>query len=184
MGMGTGEEQLLRRARQGDAAALEELCRREWQPVYAIVARAVGSRAEAEDLTQEVFLRALRALDRYQEMGAPFRAFLATIARNLIRTHWKTSRAGPITLARWPDLPGDEADPEQSVIVAAELAQLRHALETLSPDYQTVLRLRLLDGRSADEVAALMRRSPGAVRVLQHRALTALRAVLQKGSIA
>ncbi|HET7034670.1 MAG TPA: sigma-70 family RNA polymerase sigma factor [Thermomicrobiaceae bacterium] len=176
------EEQILSRARQGDLQALEELCRREWQPVYRLVAHAVANRAEAEDLTQEVFLRAIRALDRYQETGAPFRAFLATIARNLIRTHWKTRRGGPVNLANWPELPGDEDGPEEAAIAAGERAQLRRALDALSPDYQTVLRLRLLDGRPTDEVAAIMRRSPGAVRVLQHRALTALRAVLQKGA--
>ena len=178
-----GEQQLLYRARQGDTEALEELCRREWQPVYRLVARAVSNRAEAEDLTQEVFLRALRALDRYQETGVPFRAFLATIARNLIRTRWKSRRGGPVNLADWPELPGDEDGPEEAAIAASERAELRRALDTLSADYQTVLRLRLLDGRPTDEVAALMGRSPGAVRVLQHRALTALRAVLQKGAM-
>ena len=177
-----GEDQLLRRARAGDPAALEALCEREWRPVYTIVCRAVESRAEAEDLTQEVFLRALKALDRYQETGVPFRGYLATIAHNLVRNHWRGRRLAPVTLPALPELPDAGAGPEAAAITAAELAQLRQGLAALSPDYQTVLRLRLLEGRPADEVAILMDRSPGAVRVLQHRALAALRRNLQKGS--
>src|SRR5437868_15359217 len=78
-------DELLSRARRGDQRALEELCRREWRPVYAIAYHAVGNVADAQDLTQEVFLRALQALDRYEERGIPFQAYLATIARNLVR---------------------------------------------------------------------------------------------------
>ncbi|HEX5502222.1 MAG TPA: sigma factor [Thermomicrobiales bacterium] len=65
-----GDDPLLERARRGDRQALEELCRREWRPVYALVYHAVQDRAEAEDLTQEVFLRALRSLGRYRATRA------------------------------------------------------------------------------------------------------------------
>lgn len=79
------ERELLERAQRGDLDALEEICDREWRPVYGIVYQAVRNVGEAQDLTQEVFLRALRSLPRYRDMGVPFGAYLGTIARNLIR---------------------------------------------------------------------------------------------------
>ena len=90
------DDRLLRRAQRGDVAALEELCEREWRPVYGVVYQAVRDRHEAQDLTQEVFLRALKSLDRYQHTGAPFSAYLATIARNMVRDRWR--RRQPVTV--------------------------------------------------------------------------------------
>ena len=150
--------------------------------MFAIVYHAVHNRMEAEDLTQEAFLRALKALDRYQETGVPFRAFLATVARNLVRDGRRGRHVVHIPLDDVPEPAAPQDGPEQSAIAAAEIARLGQGMARLAPDYQTVLRLRLIDGRTAEEVATLMDRSPGAVRVLQHRALIALRAALQKGS--
>ncbi|HUG16146.1 MAG TPA: sigma factor, partial [Thermomicrobiales bacterium] len=62
-------DDLVRQAQSGSRTALEELCRREWRPVYDLVYRTVQNRDEAQDLTQEVFLRALRSLDRFQDTG-------------------------------------------------------------------------------------------------------------------
>lgn len=176
------EDQLLRRAQQGDPQAIEALCRREWRPVYGLLYRTLGNRAEAEDLTQEVFVRALQALDRYQDTGVPFHAFLTTIARNLLRSQWRRKVPHLVELDGVPDMRSHEQGPETTLLASERRRQLEQALATLAPDYQTVIRLRLLEERSSEEVAALMDRSPGAVRVLQHRALAQLRSRLRKGS--
>ncbi|MDI3340949.1 MAG: sigma-70 family RNA polymerase sigma factor [Sphaerobacter sp.] len=175
------DDDLLRQAQRGDRHALDRLFRREWQPVYGLIYHSVQNRAEAQDLTQEVFLRALKGLDRYEQRGIPFRAFLTTVARNLLRDRWR--RPGPtlVTIDAAGDLATAEG-PEQQVLAASTAERLRAHLATLPPDYQTVLRLRLLEDRPVAEVAALMGRSPGAIRTLQHRALTALRGrVLEEG---
>ena len=177
-----GGDELLRRAHAGDPAAVEELCRREWRPVYATVYRAVRDRAEAEDLTQEVFVRALRALDRYRESAVPFQGFLAVIARNLVTDRRRQRRPILVPLEDVASPADPRPGPEDAAIGGLERARLAASIGTLRPDYQTVLRLRLVDGRSSDEVAALMGRSPGAIRVLQHRALAALRTALEKGA--
>ena len=80
-----GNDPLVERAQQGDAEALDELFRREWRPIFGMAYSALNDRNDAQDVTQEAFLRALRRLDRYQHRGVPFHAYLATIARNLIR---------------------------------------------------------------------------------------------------
>ncbi|ACZ39767.1 RNA polymerase sigma factor [Sphaerobacter thermophilus] len=176
------DDDLLRRAQQGDLRALDRLFRREWRPVYGLIYHRVQDRAEAQDLTQEVFLRALRGLDRYEQRGVPFRAFLTTVARNLLRDRWR--RQGPtlVTIDHAAHLPAVTAGPEQQVLTRLTADQLRAHLATLPPDYQTVLRLRLIEDRPVAEVATLMGRSPGAVRTLQHRALAALRSrVVEEG---
>ena len=84
--------QLLQRAQAGDRAAIEELFGREWRPIYGLIYRAVQNRSEAQDLTQEVFLRAFRSLDRYHDTGKPFHQYLTTIALNLLRDRWRTRK--------------------------------------------------------------------------------------------
>lgn len=172
------DDQLLEMAQRGDRAALEELCRREWRPVYGVVYQAVGNRADAQDLTQEVFLRALRSLDRYQRTGVPFRAYLATIARNLVRDGWRKKRPPLVGLDHASEIPFEGLGPEERTLSSFEKERLQASLATLSADYQTVIRLRVLDGLPTPEVARIMNRNPAAVRQLQHRALTALRARL------
>ncbi len=175
-----GDDPILTRARRGDRRALEELCHREWRPVYALLYAAVRDRAEAQDLTQEVFLRALGALGHFRAGEAPFRAFLKVIARNLLRDRWRGRRPSPVDLALIREVPSGDADLAEASAAAAERAQLLLALGTLPDDYQAVVRLRLLEGRAGAETAIILGRSPAAARQLLHRALGALRAALQQ----
>jgi RNA polymerase sigma-70 factor, ECF subfamily len=171
---------LLSRARSGDQHALETLCRRTWRPVYRSFARYTKDPAEAEDLTQEVFLRALRALPQYSDRGVPYLAYLLRIAANLTRDRW---RAGPprlVPVGDIPDLPAPGPGPDGLAVESDRRAALLRALDRLRPDQRAVLRLRILEGRSSAEVGALTNRSPAAVRQLSARALAALRAALDE----
>lgn len=176
-------DDLLQRAQRGDPGALDELCQREWRPIYGVAYRALGNVAEAQDLTQEVFLSALRSLDRFRDTGAPFGAYLATIARNRLRDGWRGRRPTPVTLDdAVTALPDRAVGPEASAIATDEGHQLQVALAGLPADYQTVIRMRVLDGLSSAQTGQVMGRSPDAVRQLQRRALSALRAALTEGS--
>jgi RNA polymerase sigma-70 factor, ECF subfamily len=175
-------DELVRQAQSGNSAALEEICRREWRPVYDLVYRTVQNHDEAQDLTQEVFLRAVRSISTFQDAGRSMHGWLVTIALNLLRDRWRRHRpmvyledAGPL---RDPDI-----GPEQQVIVDLDRRQILDALSALPDDYQIVLRLRLLESRSSNDVAALMGRTPEAVRQLQRRALMSLRSALREGSM-
>jgi RNA polymerase sigma-70 factor, ECF subfamily len=175
------ELELLRAARDGDERALGELCQLCWRPVYRSLGRYTSDPAEVEDMTQEVFLRALRSLPRFEDRGLPFTVYLLRIAANLARDRWRSLPTRPVVTA---DVPGGRAPAEaaEEVAVANERRRaLVAALDRLSPDHRLVLRLRILEGRSAREVAALMHRNEPAVRQLQVRALAALRLELSKG---
>lgn len=129
-------------------------------------------------MTQEVFLRALRHLDGYESASGSFRPYLMAVARNLARDRWRSQQRQ----ARGGEDPTVVADldegPEAAILAAEQRAELIVALAQLPPEYQRVLRLRLIEGQSAAEVAAVLGRTSEAVRQLQHRALAALRAGL------
>jgi RNA polymerase sigma-70 factor, ECF subfamily len=169
---------LLRRARSGDPRALDELCRRNWKPVYRCFARLTRNPAEAEDLTQEVFLRALRSLPQFEDRGLPFTAYLLQIARNLARDRWRTRPGRLVVTGDVPDRAVTGPGPESLAVDSARREALLSALDRLTPDHRAVLRLRILEGRATSEVAILIHRSQPAVRQLQVRALAALRAAL------
>ncbi len=176
------ERELLRRGQTGDAAALEEVCRREWRPIYDLLYRSLGNQAEAQDLTQEVFLRALRSFDRYQAGDTPLHAWLVTIALNLLRDRWRRRIAPHTDLDSIGELATREPGPEQLVLEAFDRDAIRAALATLPDDYRRVIQLRVVEARSANEVGELMGRQADAIRQLQRRALLALRAALREGA--
>ena len=129
-------------------------------------------RETAEDLAQQVFLRAWQAIPRYEQRGAPFKAWLYRMARNQVIDHFRTQR--PTS-----DLEGIEvAEPAEAEdrVLAAELhGRLRRALDRLTPDHREVLVLRFLMEKSAAEIGQIMNRKEVTVRGLQMRALRALR---------
>lgn len=176
------DERLIREAQSGDGRALEALCRQEWRPVYALLYATLRNRAETEDATQEVFLRALRAFDRYRHRDTPFRAYLATIAKNLLRDRWRRPAPTVVDISEQPEPATDEPQPDERVIDAEQQQSIRELLDSLNPDQRDVIRLRVLEGRSADEVAGILHRTPNAVRQLQHRAINTLRQRMQEGT--
>jgi RNA polymerase sigma-70 factor (ECF subfamily) len=180
-GASMGDE-LLHKAQQGDQAAVEALFRREWRPVYRLIYRSVMDRAEAQDLTQDVFIRALTSLDRFQPTTTPFAGYLAVIARNLLRDRWRRRPPRAASDTHVAQLISPTVGPEQVALIADEQTRIAALLAPLPADYRRVIELRVLDGRPTDEVAALMGRSPGAIRILQHRAITTLRKQMHEGS--
>jgi RNA polymerase sigma-70 factor (ECF subfamily) len=146
--------------------------------VYRSFARYTDDPGEAEDLTQEVFLRALRALPQFEDRGVPFTAFMLRIAGNLIRDRWRAGPTRSVATADVPEGPVLGLGPDGLVVESERRMSLLAGLDRISPDQRTVLRLRILEGRSTREVARLTDRTLPAVRQLQVRALAALRAVL------
>ncbi len=168
-------DQLLHDAQQGDDDARGLLVRREWPTVFAIVSAGTRNRFEAEELTQEVFARVFAHLSTYRAGGAPFRAYVAQIARNLLRDRWRQQRSRPSAedelLERADDCPG----PEAQVLGAFDRDALIVALARMPADHRQVIRMRLYERRTTEEVALVLGRSTDAVRQLQHRALARLR---------
>ncbi len=166
----SADERQLIEAAQADSRRFAELYQLHFERVYAYVARRAGSRAEAEDLTSEVFHRALAGLARYEWRGAPFAAWLYRIAANAIAD--RQQRAG-----RERGNPAPEPAVNDPAIEEVEQrARLFRMVQTLPEDQQRVVRMRFVEEKSIREIAAKLGRSEGAVKQLQFRALQALRA--------
>ena len=165
---------LVLRAQAGDRAALEELYRLHFDRIYSYLQLSVGNRHDAEDLTNQTFIRMLERLDRFVWRQVPFSAWLFRIAHNLAMDHFRAGR-------RWqPEAEPPESD--DSVEPSAEDAALRAIaqqsllgmIDRLSHDQQQVLTLKFGFDFSNAEVAAILGKTEGAVKSLQHRALVTL----------
>ncbi len=173
---GLGDALLVEQAKQGDADAFGELHDRYALRVFRFVYGRVGNRQDAEDLTSEVFLRAWRSLHRYRSRGYPFSAYLFRIARNLLVDHYRRDKKCEQEVRQAGNgLRGMVSNLDDVMILKQEYDSLHAALEQMREDYRDVLLLRFVSGLSSEETAKVMGRSSGAVRVLQHRALKALR---------
>jgi len=170
------DEQRLIEAAQRDPSRFAELYDAHFHPVYAYIARRVGSRAEAEDLTSEVFHQALANLPRFQWRGVPFAAWLFRIAANALADHYrKTARDRSLTL---PDAP-----PQENAEDADRRARLYRLVAELPEDQRRVVRMRFSEEKSIRDVAREIGRSEGAVKQLQFRALQGLRARMREGYV-
>ncbi len=177
----TDDTALLERAKAYDPAALGELYDRYAPRMYAYLYRRVSDAALAEDLTGELFLRVLRAIQNQQTWRDSFVAWLYRIAHNLVVDHYRRQPAQP-ALSLDEALVAGDSDPVAATEAALNGERLRTALGRLTPEQQEVLALRFGEGLTAREAAQAMARTTGAVEALQHRALAALRRVLGEGS--
>lgn len=180
----TGEDARIRSlvddAKTGDGNAFGALYDRYVDQVYRYVYFRVGSKALAEDLVSETFLRALRRISSFQWQGADFGAWLTTIARNLIADHYKSSRYKlEVPTAELLDRVDATAPDAASVVLDREASsRLIDAVRRLPGDQQECIVLRFLQGMSIAETGAVMHRGDGAIKALQYRATRALAGLL------
>jgi RNA polymerase sigma-70 factor (ECF subfamily) len=168
-------EQRLIEAAQRDPLRFAELYEMHFERVYVFISRRVRDRGEAEDLTSEVFHRALASLGRYEWRGTPFAAWLYRIAHNAI-----AGRREPMPSASGVPDPVDPAAPAEEEIAEAERrAHLFRSVDQLPADQRRVIVLRFAHEKSFREIAEELRRSEGAVKQLQVRALENLRARME-----
>lgn len=178
-GQGTQEalHQLVQRACQGDAEAFGKLYDLHLDTVYRYVYYKVSDPAQAEDLTAQVFLKAWEAMPRYRWREIPFSHWLMRLARNAVIDHYRTSRSH-----RELDegMVSREPDPQGEYLRGEELQQLSSALRRLPEEQRMVLVLRFVEEMDYAQLAAIMGKSQGALRVIQHRALATLRRLMER----
>jgi RNA polymerase sigma-70 factor (ECF subfamily) len=163
------DERRLIEAAQKDPRRFGELYERNFERVYAFIARRVRDRHEAEDVTSEVFQHALANISKFEWRGVPFCVWLFRIAANAIADRWeKTSKHDADTLredldqSHWPDIERRTA-----------LFQL---VEQLPADQRTVIIKRFVEEKSIRDIAQELGRTDGAIKQLQYRAVETLRA--------
>jgi RNA polymerase sigma-70 factor, ECF subfamily len=169
------DERLLIEAAQNDPACFAELYEMNFERVYAYVVKRVQNRTETEDLTAEVFHQALANLKRFEWRGIPFAAWLFRIAANLIADRWQRSGR---EVADDDAIDSAQASPAEIEEVERR-ATLFRLVDTLPVEQRRVVVLRFVEQKSIKEVAQEVRKTEGAVKQLQFRALSSLRARLE-----
>jgi RNA polymerase sigma-70 factor (ECF subfamily) len=169
------DERLLVEAAQRDSSKFGDLYERHFERVYAFVARRVEDRAAAEDVTAEVFHKALAGLRSYQWRGAPFGAWLIRIAANAVTDRSRRAAREVVNSDAIPDAGVAPAD----LALIDERARLFRLVDRLPADQRSVIVQRFVDGRSIREVARALKKTEGAIKQLQFRALHNLRARME-----
>ncbi len=166
------------RAGKGDAAAFGALYDRHVGAVYRYVYYRVRNDADAEGLVSDVFMRALRAIPRYEPRQA-FLAWLYRIARNAVIDRARRSRV-QISFEDALAHPGADqvVEPDAGLLALSDKETVRQALTRLTPLQQEIIVLRFVEGYSTEEIASLVGRREGTVRGIQFRALEALRSLI------
>lgn len=165
---------LVSRAKE-DREAFAALYRKYLKKVYTYIYYRVGNKEDAEDITESVFLHALLNIDRYQDRGIPFSAWLLRIAHNLVANwHRQTGRRTTVGMEIIDLLSDPGPTPEERVEVEEDYRELRGVLGSLSPERQQALILRFAEGMKHREIGEVMGKSAGAVKVLVHRSLISL----------
>ena len=177
----TAVRRLVERAQGGDRAALEELYLLHFDRIYSYLHMSVGNRHDAEDLTNQTFVKMLESIERFEWRKVPLSAWLFRIAHNLAMDHFRASK-------RWqpeeevPE-PQDSAEhsAEDEALQAIGRRSMLAMIEDLSPDQQQVLTLKFVFNFSNGEVAAILGKTEGAIKSLQHRALATLQRQVARG---
>ena len=164
-------------AKDGDPEAFGLLYDNYLERIYRYIYFRVTDEQTAEDLASQVFCKAWENLDRYKPSGAPFEAWLYTIARNAVIDHYRT-RKETVSLDEITTLAGNGPAPDEEAELQFETESLRDALQVLTDEQQQVLTLKFISGMSTDEIANMLGKRPGAVRALQMRGLQALSKIL------
>jgi len=174
------EQRCLQRAQRGDADAFSALYREHVQAIFRYIAHRVNNVQLAEDLTGDVFARALEGLPSYVDQGKPFVAWLYRIAHARVVDHYRRAERRPaesdVEAEPLPVTP----DMDEGLLRRHAARALRAAITELTSDQQQVIVLRFIEGYNIETVAQIMGKNANAIKALQHRALRSLGSRLER----
>jgi len=170
------EQALVGRAKR-DPGAFGELYERYFLQIYRFVYSRIRDQTAAEDVTSEVFMKALKSIGRYQDTGKPFSAWLYQIAVNSVADRYRAAR------------PVEDIDDQRDLAIAGpalediaaqrdELRQIWSVVETLPAQQRTAMVLKFQEDLKIEDIAVAMGKTPGAVKLLIHRGVTKVRGTL------
>lgn len=163
---------LVKRAQRGDKIAFGTLYEKTVERVYRFMLFRVRQREEAEDLTEIVYVKVLEHLKEYKDQGLPFVAWLFRIARNVVIDYWRQKKH--VSLTEHQHVTHEEEHIEQ-VYQEQRKEMVWKALSQVAKSDQEIVTFRFIEDLSYEEIAGIMGKTQGAVRVMLHRALVKLK---------
>ena len=176
------ETSLVRRAKQGDKEAFSHLYENHFDRIYRYIVLKTGDRVEAEDMAQQVFLKAYQSMTAFNLKGQPVSSWFFKIAHNLVVDHYrKISKQQENQVMDFDENTASGGDdPQSATEIALDVEKLAAASRLLTAPQQEVISLRFAGDLPIAEVARIMGKSEGAVKALQHSAVAALRKHMQE----
>ncbi len=162
----------------GDSAALGKLYDAYFDRIYRFIYYRTSHQQTAEDITEEVFIKVFRALPTLKGGPTKLSGWIFQIARNSVIDHYR--KANPlVSIDEAENIAAHESDAIDALQLQSDQRVIVTALEKLSSEQQQVIRLRFLEGFEIAEIAHMLRKSEGNIRIIQFRALTELRTILK-----
>ena len=175
-----GEYNLIEAAKAGNAQAFGILYDSYLPQIYRFIYLKVGRKEIAEDLTHEVFLSAWQNLKGYAHRGFPFSTWLYKISRNRVIDHYRTNHAAISLDVQLEEYIEFVDAPVEQIDRSLTMEKIMGSIAELPEEHQTVLIMRFVDDAEPSQIAEVIGKSVGAVRVMQHRALQEVKSIMQK----
>jgi len=171
-------DKIILSAKNGDSKAISDLYVQYKPPILNYLSNRVGDMQVAEELTTEVFIRMINNLPKYKHKNVPFQVWLFKIARNLVIDHYRvTKNYNHVELHE--EIVGNSDLPEIKVEKNLEAEKLRNAIRNLTNDQSDVITLRFIAEMPINQVAKVLNKSEGAIKMLQTRGLEALNKMMK-----
>ncbi|MCP6720064.1 MAG: sigma-70 family RNA polymerase sigma factor [Patescibacteria group bacterium] len=169
------EQELVKKAQKGEPEAFGVLYDKHLTPIYRFIFLKVGNKADAEDLCHQVFLSAWKNIGRYRFQGFPFSSWLYKIASNTVIDHWRTKKNNTSIELVAESLLSESPKLDHLLDQKLEVQLIKTSLIKLESEQQNVIIMRFVDELTNKEIAQILGKSEGAIRVIQHRAIKRLR---------
>ncbi|MEX0690148.1 MAG: RNA polymerase sigma factor [Candidatus Paceibacterota bacterium] len=177
----SNNKKLIKKAQKGEAEAFGKLYDMHIDQIYRYVFIRVSGKQEAEDITQKAFLKAWKNIHKYEiKKNIPFSSWLYRITKNLVIDYYRTNRDHVDIELVSNTISTTLKSHEEKTDKDLKIESVKDSLKELSEDEQSVLIMRFIDEMSNKEVAKIMNKSHGSVRVMQHRALKKLKEILDE----
>ncbi len=176
------EEKLIKKAQKGEKEAFGLLYDKYIDQIYRFVYLKTNNKQDSEDLSQQIFLNAWENIKNYQPKGFPFSSWLYKIARNLIVDYYRTKKVN-LDLEDASEKEYDffsKGDLELDLETKIEIEKVKKVILQLPSEQQNLIIMKFIEELSNKEIAQILNKSEGAIRVLQHRALKQLKKILEK----
>jgi RNA polymerase sigma-70 factor, ECF subfamily len=177
------ERTLLRKAQAGNTEAFAQIYRGNVQRIYRYIYQRVNQPQVAEDITSEVFTRALEGLSSYRDQGKPFIAWLYRIAHDRVIDYYRRTGRRPADENIEDNPLPFTPDMDERIMRREAVKALQQAMDELTDDQRRVVIMRFIEGQRIEKVAQIMGKNANAIKALQHRALQAMAKRLQKSGL-
>jgi len=173
------EQELIKKAQKGEKQAFAALYDTYVEAIYRFIYLKIGRKADAEDITQQVFLNAWQNIQRYNYKGFPFSSWLYKIAHNAVIDFYRSyNNQAKIELESAEEIIQENGpNQEQEIDSNLDLERIKKAIQQLPPDQQSIIIMRFVDDLPIKEIARILEKNEGTIRVIQHRALKQIRKI-------